>query len=98
VDDRGIVASVKDGIVALAGRVPTYVQKWAADKAIKKIAGVRGIANDIEVRPASASHRTDPEIATSVVNALKSNVSIPAADEPSGFLGRQGGQLRVGTR
>ncbi len=56
------------------------MQKWAAEKASKKIAGVRGIANDIEVRPASASHRSDQEIATSVVNALKSNVSIPAAD------------------
>jgi osmotically-inducible protein OsmY len=80
VDDRGIVASVKDSVVALAGQVPTYVQKWAAEKAIKKIAGVRGIANDIEVKPASASHRTDQEIAASAVNALRSNVSIPMTD------------------
>ncbi len=80
VDDRGIVASVKDSVVALAGQVPTYLQKWAAEKAIKKIAGVRGIANDIEVKPVSATHRTDQEIATSAVNALKSNVSVPAGD------------------
>lgn len=49
VEARGIVVAVKDGVVALAGQVSTYTSKWAAEKAVKSVAGVRGIANDINV-------------------------------------------------
>jgi osmotically-inducible protein OsmY len=80
VDDSGIVVSVKDGVVALAGHIGTCQSKWAAEKAVKRVAGVRGIANDIEVKPVASSQRSDKEIATAAVNALKANVSIPAQD------------------
>jgi osmotically-inducible protein OsmY len=80
VDDKGIVVSVKDGVVALAGHVPTYPSKWAAENAVKRMARVRGIANDIEVKPASASQRSDKDIATAAVNSLQANISVPAQD------------------
>jgi osmotically-inducible protein OsmY len=77
-DDRGIVVAAKDGIVTLAGTVPSYSDRWAAEKATKGISGVRAIANDIEVKPIST--RTDQEIAAAAVNALKAHVSVPASD------------------
>lgn len=80
VDDRGIVVSVQDGIVALAGHTGTYPSKWAAEKAVKSVAGVRGIANDIEVRPVDSSRRSDKEIAAAAVNALQAHVNVPAQD------------------
>jgi len=80
VDDRGIVIAVKDGVVTLAGSVGSYVDKWAAEKAVKFVAGVGAIANDIEVKIGATAQRSDPEIAAAALTVLKSNASIPAPD------------------
>lgn len=78
INDSGIVVSTKDGVVTLAGHVPFYADKVFAEKAAKAIAGVRGVANDIEVKPHTAHQRSDTDIAESAVNALKSSVAVPA--------------------
>ena len=44
-----IGVAVKNGIVTLSGQVDSYSQKLAAEKATKKIAGVRAIAEDIQI-------------------------------------------------
>lgn len=75
-DNREIVVSAREGVVTLAGHVPTYADRWAAEKATKAVAGVRAIANEIEVKPGAM--RTDEEIATAAINALKANVAVPA--------------------
>jgi len=79
-DSRGIVVAVKDGVVTLAGYVGSYADKWAAEKAAKGVAGVRAIANDIEVKLGTASLRPDKDVAEAAANALRSNVSVPASD------------------
>ena len=71
-----IAVAVKDGVVTLSGFTHSYWEKEAAEKAAKRVYGVRGVANDIEVKlPAT---RTDPEIARDAVHELESHVSIPA--------------------
>lgn len=80
IDDRGIVVAVKDGVATLAGYVSSYAEKWSAEKAAKGVAGVRAIANDIEVKLGTASQRPDKDIAEAAANALRSNVSVPASD------------------
>ena len=62
--------------MTLSGFVPTYWDKDAAEKAAKRVYGVRGIANDIEVK--LFWQRSDPEIARDAVHELESHVSIPA--------------------
>ena len=79
-DNRGIVVAVKDGVVTLAGYVSSYPNKWAAEKAAKNVAGVRALANDIEVKLGTAAQRPDKDIAEAAANALQSNVSVPASD------------------
>jgi osmotically-inducible protein OsmY len=79
-DNRGIVVAVQDGVVTLAGYVSSYADKWAAEKAAKSVAGVRALANDIEVKLGTAAQRPDKNIAEAAANALKSNVSVPASD------------------
>jgi osmotically-inducible protein OsmY len=69
-----IGVAVKDGVVTLTGFVRSYAQKWEAEKAAKRVDGVRGIANDIEVRLPAGDERPDPEIARDAVAALKSNL------------------------
>jgi osmotically-inducible protein OsmY len=71
-----IAVAVKDGVVTLSGFVPSYWEKDAAEKAVKRVYGVRGVANDIEVKLSST--RTDPEIARDVVRELESHISIPS--------------------
>jgi osmotically-inducible protein OsmY len=71
-----IGVAVKDGVVTLAGFVSSYWEKDAAEKAAKRIYGVRAVANDLEIK--LSTQRTDPEIARSVVQELENHISIPA--------------------
>jgi osmotically-inducible protein OsmY len=79
-DDRGVVVAAKDGVVTLAGFVHSYPDKWSAENAAKSVAGVRAVANDIEVKLKADAQRTDREIAEAAVTALKSHVTVPADD------------------
>jgi osmotically-inducible protein OsmY len=71
-----IAVAVKDGVVTLSGFVPSYWEKDEAEKAAKRVYGVRGVANDIDVR--LFWERTDPEIARAAVHVLENNVNIPS--------------------
>ena len=71
-----IAVAVKDGVVTLSGYVSSYFEKDAAEKAVKRVYGVRAVANDLEVKLSST--RTDPEIARDAVHELESHISIPA--------------------
>jgi len=68
---------VVKGVVTLTGTVDSFAQKLAAERAVRYVAGVRALAEDLKVKLPSASRRTDAEIAEAVVNALKWNVSVP---------------------
>src|SRR5689334_18207112 len=49
VQPNEIGVSVKDGVVTLTGYVDTYLKKWDAEEAAKRVRGVKAVANDIEV-------------------------------------------------
>lgn len=75
-DSSDVAVSVKDGVVTLAGFVKSYTDKYEAEAAAKRVAGVKGVANDIEVRLPSIDERPDPDIARDAVAALKSQLPI----------------------
>jgi osmotically-inducible protein OsmY len=75
-DASDIAVTVKDGVVTLAGFVKSYTDKYEAEAAAKRVAGVTGIANDIEVRLPSIDERPDPDIARDAVGALKSQLPL----------------------
>ena len=66
-----IAVAVKSGVVTLTGFVRSYAEKFAAERAAKRVAGVVGVANDLEVRLPQTDERPDPEIARDVVADLK---------------------------
>jgi osmotically-inducible protein OsmY len=72
-----IGVAVKDGVVTLTGRVPSYWEKVAAERAAARVAGVKAVANELEVRLPGSSERTDEDIARAAVDALKWNVLVP---------------------
>jgi osmotically-inducible protein OsmY len=69
-DATDIAVNVKSGVVALTGFVRSYTQRYQAERAAKRVAGVLGVANDIEVRLPAGNERPDPEIARDAVAAL----------------------------
>jgi osmotically-inducible protein OsmY len=71
VDSTDIGVSVKNGVVSLTGFVRSYSQKLQAEMDAKRISGVMAVANDLEVRLASADSRPDPDIARDLVTQLK---------------------------
>jgi len=73
-----IGVAVKDGVAILTGSVDTYIKKWAAEEATLRVRGVKGVANDIEVRLPSSAERTDADIAATAVRALEWDTLIPA--------------------
>jgi len=77
VDAAHIGVSVKNGIVTLSGHVSSYVEKYAAERAAKRVHGVKAVANEIDVKLPSSSRRTDEDIAAAAVHALRANLSVP---------------------
>ncbi|PYX13236.1 MAG: ornithine aminotransferase [Acidobacteria bacterium] len=71
-----IGVSVKDGVVTLTGWVDSYLKKWSAEDAAHKVAGVKAVANDIEIK--LATERTDSDIAEAAVHALEWDAGVPS--------------------
>ena len=70
IDATDIAVAVKNGVVTLTGFVRNYTHKWQAESDAKRVSGVTGVANDLEVRLPTGSERPDPEIARDAVAAL----------------------------
>lgn len=75
VEASGVGVTAKNGTVTLTGYIDSYSGKLAAERAAKRVRGVRAVANDIEVR--LARERTDPEIAADVARSLELRSTIP---------------------
>jgi osmotically-inducible protein OsmY len=74
IDATDIAVAAKGGVVTLTGFVRSYMHKYQAERDAKRVSGVIGVANDIEVRLPSSSERPDPEIARDAVTALKNEL------------------------
>jgi len=75
VDASAIGVAAKDRAVTLTGYIDTYVGKLAAERAAKRVRGVRAVANDIAVTP--KIERTDTDIAHDVVRSLELRSTVP---------------------
>lgn len=75
--EKEIAVSAKDGVVTLTGAVPSYPEKWAAERAAERVFGVKAVANDIEVKLPGDRTRPDSELAHKVVDALEWDIQVP---------------------
>jgi len=73
-----IGVSVKNGIVTLSGRIPSYWERFAAERATSRVSSVKAVVNELEVHLPSSSERTDEDIARAAVNALNWSITVPA--------------------
>ena len=77
VDATRIEVAVRDGIVAISGKVDNYAQKCAAERAVARVASVRGIAMDLEVRLPPHGKRPGTELAHAALQALRWHSLVP---------------------
>ena len=72
-----IGVTAKDGVVTLSGHVETYVQKYAAEKAVRRVKGVKAVAEELEVRLPSSVKHADDDIAAAAAQHIAWDVSVP---------------------
>ena len=77
VADAEIGVAVKDGVVTLSGYVENFAQKYAAERAVERVAGVRAIAEELQIKLPSSFERADTEIAHKAVDALEWDIEVP---------------------
>jgi osmotically-inducible protein OsmY len=66
-----IGVEVKNGVVTLAGHVSSYLEKYSAEHAAQRVAGVKALAVEMDVKLPSSGKRTDADIAQSAKSALE---------------------------
>ncbi len=72
-----IGVAVTDGIVTLAGTVPSYIEKFAAEKSTQRVSGVKAVVEKIEVKLPGSFKKGDEDIAKTIVNQFRWNVQVP---------------------
>lgn len=77
IDAANIGVAVEKGVVTLSGHVPNFAQKQAAERATWRVKGVKGIAEEIEVRFPSDKKTNDDEIAQRALNIIAWNTLVP---------------------
>lgn len=77
IDASKVGVAVTNGVITLTGSVPSYFQKQNTERVVKRVAGVRAVANDIEVRLPNSTERNDSDVAQAALHALKWDTSVP---------------------
>jgi len=73
--DIGVI--VKDGVVTLTGHVSSHAEKYAAERAVQRVHGVKAVAVEMTVKLPFGNERTDADIAMAAERALEWNVLVP---------------------
>jgi osmotically-inducible protein OsmY len=77
IDSSETAIAVRDGVVELRGTVPTYSQWLAAERAARRVSGVRDVHNELQVRLLDAHSRRDAELEKAAIDALIWTASVP---------------------
>lgn len=75
IDDTDIAVKVNSGEVTLTGFAKSYMEKYQAEIATRRVKGVTAVANDIELKPLAGAP-TDPELARAAVVALQTELPL----------------------
>ena len=77
VNAADIGVSVHDGVITLTGHVPSYAEKHGAERAAKRVLGVKAVANELDVKLPGSFMRTDEDIASACLSAFRFNYAVP---------------------
>ncbi len=88
IETKKISVATLNGIVTLSGSVPNFYEKWSIERAVKRVAGVSGIAEELTVQTFPNTEQTDSEIAQAARLAIQWSVAI--AEEQIQIMVEQG--------
>jgi osmotically-inducible protein OsmY len=77
IDAQHIGVAVDEGVVTLTGHVGSYTERLAAEKAVKRVKGVRAIAEEIEIRFPNDKKTSDDQIAKRALDVIAWDSTIP---------------------
>lgn len=77
IDAAAIGVSIENGVVILSGHVGTYAEKIAAERAVKRVKGVRAVAEELKVRLDHAQGFDDEVIASRCLDLMRWNTVVP---------------------
>lgn len=77
-DAAHIGVSVEDGIVTLSGHVRSYAEKVAAEAAVARVKGIRGIAEALAIVTPDGRRQDDAELVRQAISMIEWNTHIPA--------------------
>ncbi len=72
-----IGVTAEDGVVTLTGHVGSYAEKFTAEKAARRVKGVRAIAQEIEIRFPNDKKTSDDQIAKRALDIIAWDSTIP---------------------
>jgi osmotically-inducible protein OsmY len=87
VDSADITVRNIAGDVTLTGTVPSYPQYLAAAAAARRVAGVTGVHNHLQVVLPDSNFRDDAKLTTAANNALAQDVTVPDTVEATAYDG-----------
>ena len=76
-DASHITSTVKNGVVTLSGSVSNFPEKWAAERAVKRVFGVKGVAEELVVDFRSGTKHSDEDIVGAARRALEWSANVP---------------------
>ena len=77
VSDRNIATKVNNGIVTLAGNVPHFIERTAAENAAQRVSGIKAVVNELEVKIETGFQKSDVDIARDAVESLSWHYQVP---------------------
>ena len=75
---QGVHVSVDEGMVTLTGHLETYAEKFAAERAVRRVEGVKGLTAELDVRLALSHQRNDADIVAAAESAFACHALIAA--------------------
>jgi len=76
-DNASVEITVHQGVVYMTGLVESYAQKWAIDRAVTRIIGVKGLRDHLHVRPPEVDAPDDRQIERAANRALRWDARVP---------------------
>jgi osmotically-inducible protein OsmY len=77
IDAADIGVAVEDGVATLTGHVGSYAEKLAVEDAVRRVRGVKAIAEEVEVRYPDGKKTADDQIAKRALDILAWDTSVP---------------------
>jgi osmotically-inducible protein OsmY len=77
VPSNGIDVTVKDGVVTLTGEVRSFTEEWNAERAARRVAGVKTLALDLTVTTSGSARRSDSDVARAAREVIEAPADLP---------------------